>query len=84
VSEARDDRWDELLAAARAWRSTLIPKTSTGLAGPTARLIGAIEKLDAPCAHPRLGWVFHTDGRVECSSCGEILTQDVQSDALGR
>lgn len=68
-----DDRWTQLLDAARAWRSSLIPKTSTGLAGPTARLIEAIEAFNEPCAHPRLGWVFHRDGRIECSSCAKIL-----------
>lgn len=82
MSDAYDERWARLLVAARAWRGSLIPKTSTGVAGPTAALVEAIEAFDAPCSHPRLGWVFHRDGRIECSSCTTILTADVRSALL--
>jgi hypothetical protein len=72
VSDSHDERWTQLLEAARTWKSGLIPNTSTGLAGNTARLVEAIEAFDA-CTHPRLGWVFYVDGRVECSSCATFL-----------
>lgn len=41
-----DQKYLRLLVAARVWRASLIPKTSTGLAGPTAELLRAVEALD--------------------------------------
>jgi len=35
-----------LLDAARAWRDSLIPNTSTGLQGPTADLVQAVDAVD--------------------------------------
>lgn len=85
-----DPRWSDLLAAARAWRDTLIPATSTGTAKPTRRLVDAINAFDQ-CAHPRLAHVFHLDGSIECSACTAVLVkpdpdwslQDHQGEAEG-
>lgn len=41
-----DPRFPRLLAAARAWRATLVPKTSTGMQGPTRVLIEAVDAFD--------------------------------------
>lgn len=41
-----DAKYLRLLVAARVWRAGLIPKTSTGLQGPTSELLAAIEALD--------------------------------------
>jgi hypothetical protein len=67
-----------LLRAARAWRKGLIPSTSTGMAGPTAALVRAIEAIDH-CDHPRDQRVF-VPGRTEgippgelCGKCGAAL-----------
>jgi len=61
-----------LLAAARSWRAGLVNNTSTSLAGPTRQLVEAINEFER-CDHPRPAWVFHPDGRTECSSCGTAL-----------
>lgn len=42
-----DPRWPTLLVAARVWRESLIPGTSTAVRGPTSRLLEAIESFDA-------------------------------------
>ena len=66
-----DPRWPRLLAAARSWKASLIPRTSTGTAGPTNVLIEAIAAFDAPCTHPRDQWVFRAgDELVQCGKCG--------------
>lgn len=41
-----DPRWPRLLAAARSWQASLIPKTSTSSLGPTNVLLEAIEAFD--------------------------------------
>jgi hypothetical protein len=74
-----DARWPALLAAGRAWRASLIPKTSTGIAGPTQALIAAIESFDQ-CDHPRAQLVFFRDDvdrtglHTRCGKCGVVLT----------
>ena len=65
-----DPKWPQLLAAARVWRASLIPKTSTGTAAPTNKLIDAIEAFDEDCPHPRAQRVFFPDGREQCGRCG--------------
>lgn len=67
-----DPRWPGLLTAARAWKAGLIPNTSTSILGPARALVAAIEAFDV-CDHPRLAWVFHGDGSIECSTCTTIL-----------
>lgn len=70
-----DPRWPRLLAAARSWKASLIPRTSTGTAGPTNVLIEAIDAFEAPCEHPRAQYVFRMgDERVECGKCGAWVT----------
>jgi hypothetical protein len=39
-------RLGRLLAAARVWRANLIPGTSSGLQGPTAALVAAVEAFE--------------------------------------
>ena len=69
-----DPRWTRLLAAARAWKATLIPNTSTGTLGPTNVLLDAITAFDEPCPHPRAQWIFRAgDERIECGRCGEWI-----------
>lgn len=69
-----DPRWTRLLTAAREWKGSLIPNTSTGLARQTRHLVDAINDFDR-CDHPRLGHVFHLDGSITCSSCTEVLVK---------
>ena len=76
-NEEKDARWPGLLTAARAWRATLIPKTSNGVYGPTMSLLRAIEEFDPkPCEHPRSYRVFFpisAGGGQTCGYCGEAL-----------
>jgi len=77
-----DPRWPRLLAAARAWRAGVIPRTSTGLAAPTRVLLECIEDFDAPeCDHPRAQRVFNSSQYIElgypsesCGRCGADLS----------
>jgi hypothetical protein len=79
-----DPRWPRLLAAARVWQASLIPKTSTSVFGPTRLLIEAIEAFEKkPCDHPRAQRVFHSSEYIEtgvaresCGKCGAVLTQE--------
>jgi len=65
-----DPRWPQLLAAGRAWRGSLIPRTSTAVANTTNLLLEAIAAFDPPCDHPRATRIFHLNGRTECGACG--------------
>jgi hypothetical protein len=69
-------RYAVLLAAARAWRTSLIPRTSTGLQPQTSALVAAVAAFDPePCQHERFGRVFFADSpRQECSDCGQPIT----------
>lgn len=73
-----DPRWPALLAAARVWKASLIPRTSTGVAGPTNNLIEAIAAFDQACVHPRALRAYMTDGREQCGGCGEWITGGTQ------
>lgn len=42
-----DPRFVRLLAAARVWRASHIPGTSTASLGPTERLLRAVDAFDA-------------------------------------
>jgi hypothetical protein len=46
TDEPLDQRWTQLLIAARAWRANLIPKTSTTAANAANQLLRAIEAFD--------------------------------------
>ena len=63
----------EVLQAVRAWRDTLIPNTSTGMARETRVLCEAIAALDA-CVHDRQWLVMYSDREV-CAKCGQELTK---------
>ena len=73
-----DPRWPSLLVAARVWRASLIPKTSTSTQGAARSLLEAIEALDEPepaCEHPRAQRVFYPDSdRQVCGRCGADLS----------
>ena len=62
----------ELVRAARAWRDTLIPNTSSGLAMQTRVLREAIEAIDA-CVHDRQWLVTYPDREV-CAKCGQTVS----------
>jgi hypothetical protein len=69
----------DLMRAARAWRNSLVPGTSTGLAAETRVLIETIDALSA-CDHPRAQRVFtHQLGDygpppvASCGKCGATL-----------
>lgn len=46
TDEPLDQRWTQLLVAARAWRDNLIPKTSTTSTNAANQLLRAIEAFD--------------------------------------
>jgi len=69
-----DPKWPRLLAAARVWRASVIPSTSTGIYGPTRGLIEAVEAFDEECSHPRAQRVFSANQPDVCGKCGTTLT----------
>jgi hypothetical protein len=66
-----------LISAARSWRGSLVPSTSTALWGPTKNLLEAIAALDPkPCDHPRSWRVFRAksaNADEVCGYCGTIV-----------
>lgn len=46
TDEPLDQRWTQLLVAARVWRANLIPRTSSASANAANQLLRAIEAFD--------------------------------------
>lgn len=63
-----------VIDAARAWRSALIPSTSTSRWPQVRDLAAAVDRLD--CPHPREERVFHLSGERGCARCGAALTAE--------
>jgi len=81
IPVVRAQLFGKLLAAGRVWRASLIPGTSSGLQGPTARLIEALEAFDE-CDHPRGFRVYRQQGDVqleECGKCGLLMTTETET-----
>ena len=68
---------DALLNAARGWRDSLIPKTSTAAYRAARTLLSAIERFDpTPCAHPRSWHVYYPEDRTVCGYCGHDVPNE--------
>jgi hypothetical protein len=67
-----------LLKAAREWRTTIIPGTSSSSFTGMKSLLAALSTLDEqPCPHDRQWRVFHFVGtekpKETCGYCGGVL-----------
>jgi hypothetical protein len=73
----RAQAFGALLAAAMEWRDGLIPKTSTGTAPSTVKLLHALTAFDRPpCDHPRSWRVYRSqaqDADEVCARCGTAV-----------
>jgi hypothetical protein len=73
----RARQFQDLIAAARAWRGGLVPKTSTGSWTTTRNLLEAIAVFDQPaCDHPRSWRAFRVssvDADEVCGYCGTTV-----------
>ena len=75
-----DNAYDPLLKAARDWRESIIPGTSSSSYGPMFTLLAELAKHDPePCQHPREWRVFRsrkvgTPPFEQCAKCAEELS----------